>query len=102
MHNRECVREKPRRAYMRTRAEPGNRRAIWARTPWKVTKLLVTDRPIRSLTVDPHWETADVDVHNNHFPRRIHESRLEAFKREPSRDLMREVQSKDEDDDEKD
>ena len=74
---------------------------IWARSPWKVTKLLVTDRAIRSIAVDPHWETADVDVHNNHFPRRIHESRLEAFKQQPSRDLMREIQEKPESSDDR-
>ena len=32
------------------------------------------------MVVDPNWETADVDVDNNHFPRRIVPSRIEAFK----------------------
>lgn len=55
---------------------------IWRRSPHKVSKLIVTDkdRELQSITVDPRWETADVDVENNHYPRRIIESRLESYK----------------------
>ncbi|WP_421132960.1 M1 family metallopeptidase [Alteromonas sp. A079] len=68
---------------------------IWRRTPKAVTKLVVTDKDkvLVGVTVDPHWETADVDVENNHYPRRIIPSRIEAYKRKPRstyeyRDLM--------------
>ncbi|WP_371189645.1 M1 family metallopeptidase [Thalassotalea maritima] len=68
---------------------------IWRRSPKAVSKLIVTerDKQLVSVTVDPHWETADVNVENNHYPRRIIESRIEAFKREKSqkmeyRDIM--------------
>ena len=46
---------------------------IWRRTPKAVSKLIVTDKDkeLVSVTIDPHWETADVDVENNHYPRRI-------------------------------
>ena len=30
--------------------------------------------------VDPGWETADVDVENNYYPRQIIPSRVEAYK----------------------
>ncbi|WP_420934366.1 M1 family metallopeptidase [Alteromonas sp. A081] len=55
---------------------------IWRRTPKAVSKLIVTekDKELVSVTVDPHWETADVDVENNHYPRRIIPSRIEAYK----------------------
>ena len=68
---------------------------IWRRTPKAVSKLVVTDKDkvLVSVTVDPHWETADVDVENNHYPRRIIPSRIEAYKNKPRstyeyRDLM--------------
>ncbi|APE07811.1 aminopeptidase [Alteromonas sp. RW2A1] len=55
---------------------------IWRRTPKAVSKLIVTekDKELVSVTVDPHWETADVNVENNHYPRRIIPSRIEAYK----------------------
>ncbi|GEA08812.1 aminopeptidase [Alteromonas sp. KUL42] len=68
---------------------------IWRRTPKAVSKLIVTDKDkeLVSVTVDPHWETADVDVENNHYPRQIIPSRIEAYKSKPRdtyeyRDLM--------------
>ena len=57
---------------------------IWRRSPDKVSKLLVTDKgkELKSVVVDAGWETADVNVNNNHYPRMIIPSRIEAFKRE--------------------
>ena len=54
---------------------------IWRRSPRAVKKLLVYDRVLTSVIVDPHWETADVDIENNYYPRRIIPSRVEAFKK---------------------
>ena len=66
---------------------------IWRRTPKAVSKLIVTDKEIASITVDPRWETADVDTHNNHYPRKIIKSRIESYKSKPRsgkvyRDIM--------------
>ncbi|MEE4361891.1 MAG: M1 family metallopeptidase [Pseudomonadales bacterium] len=58
---------------------------IWRRSPQQVRKLLVREGDITEITVDPHWETADVDVENNHYPRRFVPSRLELYKREDKR-----------------
>ncbi|HCF78924.1 MAG TPA: aminopeptidase, partial [Glaciecola sp.] len=33
---------------------------IWRRTPKAVSKLIITDKELASVTVDPRWETADV------------------------------------------
>ena len=82
---------------------------IWRRTPKAVSKLIVTekDKELVSVTVDPHWETADVNVENNHYPRRIIPSRIEAYKGKSRnsyeyRDLMQdsktELKTDDEDD----
>ena len=84
---------------------------IWRRNHKNVQKLIITDKnkPLTSVTVDPGWETADVDVENNHYPRRIIPSRIEVYKREKSkakvsRDIMQDIKTelkKDEPKDEK-
>ncbi|MCW8108943.1 M1 family metallopeptidase [Alteromonas ponticola] len=64
---------------------------IWRRTPNAVSKLIVTDKDqeLVSVTVDPRWETADVDVENNYYPRRIVPSRIEAYKSKRRADKVR-------------
>jgi len=78
---------------------------IWRRNARNVSKLLVfpKGKELAEVVIDPDWETADADINNNHYPRRIIDSRVEAFKSsEPTsrtgRDLMAEVlvQEKDE------
>jgi hypothetical protein len=72
---------------------------IWRRSPAAVKTLLVRKGEITAVDVDPHWETADTDVSNNHFPRRIIRSRLELFEDDevqtpiPQRDLMHDVKT---------
>jgi hypothetical protein len=51
---------------------------IWRRDPQSVRKLVVTDKEVTSIIVDPKWETADVDIENNYYPRRIIPSRIES------------------------
>ncbi len=53
---------------------------IWRRNSEKVSKLVITNKPVKSVTLDPHLETADVDLTNNHFPRRPVKTRFELFK----------------------
>jgi hypothetical protein len=53
---------------------------VWRMSSKKVTKLIVTDEPMVGLTQDPYWETADIDVSNNAWPRKVTPSRLELFK----------------------
>jgi len=64
---------------------------VWRYSPRKITKLLVTDEEMVGLTQDPFLETADVDVSNNAWPRKMTTSRLELFKQDRSRapDLMK-------------
>ena len=73
---------------------------IWRRSPNKVSKLIITDKdkPLKSIVVDPRWETADVDIENNHYPRQIIPSRLEVYKRKKSsakvrRDIMHDIKT---------
>jgi len=53
---------------------------IWRRNSKKVTKLIVRDRQITSITLDAEHQTADADHRNNMFPSTIMQSRLEAYK----------------------
>ena len=53
---------------------------IWRRRAESVKKLIVTDKILTDIVIDPNWETADTDVENNHYPRRFVPSRLEIFK----------------------
>ena len=73
---------------------------IWRRTPKAVNKLIITekDQQLVSVTIDPRWETADVDIHNNHYPRQIIPSRIEAYKKKKStkkvsRDIMQNIKT---------
>jgi len=62
---------------------------IWRRDHKQVTKLLIRDQEIQSISLDHHHQTADADFSNNHFPRRIEKSRIELYKSEDdTRDLM--------------
>jgi hypothetical protein len=71
---------------------------IWRRSPKAVKRLIITDKNkvLASVSIDPRWETADVDVHNNHYPRKIIPSRIEAYKKKKStkkvsRDIMQDI-----------
>ena len=55
---------------------------IWRFNNFNVSKLIVTNKNVKSITLDPHLETADVDLSNNFFPRRIVKSRFQIFKEE--------------------
>lgn len=54
---------------------------IWRRDNENVTKMVITKKPVARITLDPHLETADTDLSNNHFPRKIVESRFEIYKK---------------------
>ena len=71
---------------------------IWRRNAMSVKKLVVTDKELTQVVVDPDWETADTDIENNHFPRRIIPSRIEAFKvpdgeSMEERDIMQDIKT---------
>jgi len=68
---------------------------VWRYSSKKITKLIVTDEPMVSLTQDPFWETADVDQNNNAWPRKLTPSRLELFKSKREQpDMMKDFNAK--------
>ena len=71
---------------------------IWRRSSAAVKKLVVTEKDIVSIVIDSLQETADVDIENNYYPRRIIPSRIESFKRQGSgslvgRDIMQDIKT---------
>jgi len=62
---------------------------IWRRNAEMVTKLIIRDKKIISVTLDEMHQTADSDHNNNSFPPIIQKSRLELYKSDrTSRNLM--------------
>ena len=69
---------------------------IWRRNPEEVSKLLITEKKIAKLELDPHRETADVDIENNYFPRRIRENKFRLNKPPRPGNPLRDKQKADE------
>ena len=53
---------------------------IWRYNNQKVSKVISTDKPVISFTVDPYLETADTDLSNYAYPRKQVQSRFQLFK----------------------
>lgn len=53
---------------------------IWRQNSEEVSKMIITSKEIKTVTLDPHLETADGDVSNNYLPRRVIPSRFKLFK----------------------
>ncbi len=64
---------------------------IWRKNSKKATKLIVRDKKIERISLDPWHETTDAVESNNVWPREIARSRVELFKSKPRRNLMKEV-----------
>ncbi len=50
---------------------------IWVKNGENTSKVMLTKKEIKSITLDPHLETADCDLENNHFPRLPVKSRIQ-------------------------
>jgi hypothetical protein len=57
---------------------------IWRYNNTDAAKLIVSNKELKSITLDPHLETADTDLNNNYFPRRLVKSRFQVFKDQQS------------------
>jgi hypothetical protein len=57
---------------------------IWRYNNTEVSKLIMSQKEIRSIALDPHLETADVDISNNYFPRRPVKVRFPIFRDQPA------------------
>ncbi len=53
---------------------------IWRYNHTLASKLHITAKEIKTITLDPHLETADIDLSNNYFPPRPVKSKFQIFK----------------------
>ncbi|WP_367392096.1 M1 family metallopeptidase [Lewinella sp. LCG006] len=53
---------------------------IWRRNNDQVTKVLVTEKEVSSIVIDPYLETADTDRTDNYFPPRQEMNRFELYR----------------------
>ena len=58
---------------------------IWRLNHERVTKVFVTPKEIRQITLDPYLETADTDTGNNYYPPQQEISRFELFRKQNQR-----------------
>ncbi|MCC9136803.1 M1 family metallopeptidase [Pontibacter silvestris] len=55
---------------------------IWRYNNNDITKVFITQKPVVSFELDPYLQTADTDLSNNTFPRRLAPSRFDIFKQQ--------------------
>jgi hypothetical protein len=60
---------------------------IWRYDNFNVSKLIVAEKEVKAIVLDPHLETADANVHNNYFPRRTVPTRFQVYKSGQRTDL---------------
>jgi hypothetical protein len=53
---------------------------IWRLDNLQCDTLIVADKPIQSIELDPYRETADINRDNNHFPPQLEPSRFQLYK----------------------
>ncbi len=61
---------------------------IWRLNNVSVSKLILTDKPLKNLALDPHRETADTQLSDNEFPRTIGKSYFQLEKSKKSKNEM--------------
>jgi hypothetical protein len=75
---------------------------IWRRHSDKITKLLITREPIRSLRLDPHLQTADSDTSNNVYPPEIGKSHFKLTQDKEGKNPMQKAGLGDSDEEDED
>ena len=61
---------------------------LWVKDSQNARKLLITEKPVSAVELDPHLETADADRNNNYFPPQISKSRFKLYREEKERNQM--------------
>ncbi|MBC5775582.1 M1 family metallopeptidase [Pontibacter sp. KCTC 32443] len=55
---------------------------VWRYNNEEITKVFVTEKPVVNFELDPYLQTADTELSNNYFPRRLAPSRFEIFQQQ--------------------
>lgn len=61
---------------------------LWVKDSHAVRKLLITDKPVTAVELDPHLETADADRINNYYPPQISKSRFKLYRESRDKNPM--------------
>ena len=61
---------------------------VWVKNSQNVSRLIMSGKPITSVELDPHLETADVDRSNNFFPPKIRKSRFRLYTESKAKNEM--------------
>ncbi len=69
---------------------------IWKRNNRSVNKLIISQKEITQIEVDPMLETADTDRQNNFWPRKAIESRFQLQKRKRDKNPMQKARAEEE------
>ncbi|WP_144059023.1 M1 family aminopeptidase [Rhodopirellula sp. SWK7] len=72
---------------------------IWRYNSKEVKKLLLTEKEIVRVEIDPKREIADTDTANNHWPPKLEPTRFKLFKDEKKKNAMQKARGDDDDDD---
>ncbi|WP_439880324.1 M1 family metallopeptidase [Pontibacter sp. MBLB2868] len=64
---------------------------IWRYNNDEITKVFITQKPVVSFELDPYLQTADTELSNNFFPRRLAPSRFDIYKQQ-QRELQNPMQ----------
>ncbi len=67
---------------------------IWRHDNESISKLVMTNKEIRSITLDPHLETADTNLENNSYPRKPVKSRFQLYKESREPNPMQQLEKK--------
>ena len=59
---------------------------IWRLNDKEVKKIFESEKEIKSIQIDPNQLTADVNLENNSWPRKVEESKFDSFKKEQKTD----------------
>lgn len=55
---------------------------IWRYNNDDITKVFITEKPVVNFELDPYLQTADTELSNNYFPRRLAPSRFDIYKQQ--------------------
>ena len=75
---------------------------LWRQNSQSVSKLLVLDRAVAQIQLDPFVQTGDADRDNNYFPRRIEQERFHLEKEKKPTNPMQEAKDADPSDENED
>ena len=64
---------------------------IWRRNSARISKLIMSKKTIEKIILDPHLETADTNLDDNFYPRRIKETRVKLKTRKDESNPMRDA-----------